>query len=398
MRRIRLGLRLLVALLPLLVAACAGSPPAAAEPAAMPRGAPQSPLPPSGNAQTAVATDVSATADMDALFQRASDAADSNHLAEAIRSYVAVLAIYDAHPGAEEKARADRAAAELARIGGRLSLEPGSEWVDSSGTQTAASTRGVGKAEGRSPSVYLFENFGTGKSPVADAPIYFQFVKNSGSLVSLVSTDAFGKANTTLASLGAAGAEAVVRAYPLFTARGKTFAFTGVFRDFSYLPPANVARVFALASSELGSSDNPQILDASVAALKPVGLQLVPVNGMLEADSFRRAFGGDMTALASLGIGKEAPYAAFILVEVEPVRQMELGGVKYNIFTAVADITFRLVRADGSVVMALPLNPVKGQGGTREAAVADAYRRAADALVPALDAKVDTLKETLAKD
>ncbi|HTX74113.1 MAG TPA: hypothetical protein VMC79_14885 [Rectinemataceae bacterium] len=332
---------------------------------------------------------------MDNLLQKAADAVDSNHLAEAIRSYVAVLAIYDNTPGDQPKLRADKASSELAKIGGMLSLEPGSDWVDSSGSQTTASTRTVGKPEGRVPSVYLFENFGTGKSPVADAPIYFQFVKNTGSLVSIVSTDAFGKANTNLASLQEPGSAAVIRAYPLFTVRGKTYAFTGAFRDFSYLPPANVARVFALASSELGLSDNPQILDSTVTALAPSGLQLAPFNGKLAAESFKRAFGGDSRALATLGIGADTPYAAFVLVEVQPARQMELNGVKYNIFTASADITFRLVRSDGTAVLAIPLHPVKGQGGTKEAAVADAYRRAAAALTPALDDHMDELKTDL---
>lgn len=331
--------------------------------------------------------------EMDSLLSKASDAADSNHLSEAIRAYVSVIAIYEGSPSPDAKAKAEKAAAELARIGGRLTLEPSGEWMDTKGAQVASSTRGAGKEGSLNPSVYLFESFGAGKSPVPDASIYFDFAKNSGSLVQLVTTDAYGKANTTIAKIAEPGKEAVVRAYPLFRARGKAYAFKSVFRDFVYLPPANVARVMALETSELGQSDNPQVVDATIAVLKPAGLQLAPFNGKLAPEAFRQAFGGDTKALASLGA--EAPYTAFILVETADLRQMELNGKKYNIYTAMAKATFRLVRADGTVVFGLPLDAIKGQGGTREAAVADGYKRAREALVPAIQDSLPKIKEAL---
>src|SRR5208283_506610 len=105
-----------------------------------------------------------------------------------------------------------------------------------------------------------------GKSPVADAPVYFQFIKNSGSLVAFVTTDAYGKANTTVASIDEPGKDAIIRASPVFKARGKTYAFQTVFRDFAYLPPANVVKILALESSELGVSDNPRSVDAAATA------------------------------------------------------------------------------------------------------------------------------------
>ncbi len=78
---------------------------------------------------------------------------------------------------------------------------------------------------------------------------------------------------------------------------------------------------------------------------------------------------GKSKALASLGVDAGSPYAAFVLVEVAPSRQMELNGKKYNIFTAAARLNFRLVRSDGSIVYSLPIDEIKGQGGTQEAAV-----------------------------
>jgi len=349
---------------------------------------------PSG-AQSASPSPVS---EMSAYLAKAQDAADSNHLAEAIRSYIAVLAIAEESPSPDAKAKADLASAQLQRIGTRLSLEPAGEWLDAKGTQVAGDARGLGKDGGLSPAVYLFENFGTGKSPVGDAPIYFQFAKNSGSLMSFVTTDAYGKANTTVAKLDMPGKDAVIRAFPLFKSRGKTYAFQSVFRDFAYLPPSNVVKVLALESSELGVSDNPGTVDSVATALKQTGLQILPFNAKLATEDFRKAYAGEPKALRSLGVTASSPYAAFVLVEVAPARQMELNGKKYNIFTAAAPVSFRLVRADGSIVYSLPVDGVKGQGGTRDAAIADAFKRARDAIGPELQKRLDAIQDSLNKE
>ena len=346
----------------------------------------------------AAAAATPALAEMDSYLAKAQDAADSNHLSEAIRSYVTVLALADTSPSPDAKSKADQASAELARIGSRLTLEPASEWVDPKGTQIAASSRSLGKDGGLSPAVYLYENYGTGKSPVADAPVYFQFVKNSGSLVAFVTTDAYGKANTTVAKLDEPGKDAVIRAFPVFKARGKSYAFQAVFRDFAYLPPANVVRVIALESSELGVSDSPRTVDPAAAVLKQTGLEVLPFNAKLAPDDFRDAYSGQAKALAALGVDAASPYAAFVLVEVAPARQMELNGKKYNIFTAAASLNFRLVRSDGTIVYSLPIDGLKGQGGTAEASVADAYKRAGDALGPELQKGLDDLTAALTKE
>jgi len=337
-------------------------------------------------------------AEMGSYLAKAQDAADSNHLAEAIRSYVTVLALAEESPSPEAKAKAESAAAELAKIGTRLSLEPSGEWVDAKGSQLAGSSRRLGREGGLSPSVYLFENFGSGKSPVADAPIYFQFLKNSGSLVSFVNTDAYGKANTNVAKLEEPGSEALIRAFPVFKARGKSYAFQSVFRDFAYTPPANVIKLMALESSELGASDNPRSVDAAAQVLKQAGLQVQPYNAKLADEDFRKAYGGDSGALTSLGIDASSPYAGLVLVEVAAAKQVELNGKKYNIFTAMASLNLRLLRSDGTVLFTLPMDGVKGQGSSKEVAIGDAFRRAAEALGPALRKRLEEIKSSLSKD
>jgi len=345
------------------------------------------------------ATPVSpAVAEMSSYLNKAQDAADSNHLAEAIRSYVTVLALADESPTPDAKAIADKASVELTRIGTRLTLEPASEWVDAKGAQIAGSARKLGKEGGLSPAVYLFESFGSGKSPVADAPIFFQFAKNSGALVAFVTTDAYGKANTTVAKVDEPGNDAVIRAFPVFKARGKSYTFQTVFRDFAYLPPANVVKVLALENSEFGVSDNPRTVDPVAKALKLTGMQILPYNAKLATDNFRSAYAGEVKALSSFGVDATSPYAAFVLVEVAAAKQMELNGKKYNIFTATASLNFRLVRSDGSVVYSLPIDGMKGQGSTKEIAVSDALRRIGDAIGPELQKRLDDLKAALTKE
>jgi len=335
--------------------------------------------------------------EMGAYLSKAQDAAESNHLAEAIRSYVAVLAMAEDTPSAASSALAEEAASRLAQIGTRLSLEPSGEWLDSKGAQVAGNSRKLGKEGGLSPSVYLFENFGSGKSPVGDAPISFSFAANSGSLIATVTTDAYGKANTTVAKLDEPGESAVIRAYPVFRARGKSYAFQSVYRDFSYLPPANVVKVVALERSDLGPNGAPGSGDAVAAALKEAGLEGQILDAQLAPGDFRLAYGGDAKALGALGVGPSSPYAAFCLVEVAPARQLELNGKKYNIFTAAASINVRIVRADGSALYSLPIDGVKGQGGTGEAAVSDAYRRARGALSSQLERRIGELRDAFAK-
>jgi len=334
-----------------------------------------------------------ARSEIDAHMSKALEAIESRHLSEAIRSYVAVLAIAEAFPSLGSKS--DEARSALARIGTRLTLEPSSDWTDAKGTQIAGSTRALARGDGLAPAVFLFESFGELKSPVADASITFRFVRNSGSLVASAATDAYGKANSSVASLHEPGEEAVIRAYPEFAALGRSYAFTEVFRDFAYLPSVNAARIAALERSEFGPSDDPKSIAAVTGALEPLGIELSPQNGKLSEALFLEAFGGKSSALLSLGLSDSLPYAAFAFVEVAASRQMEYDGKKYGIYTASAEISFRIVRSDGTVLLSLKPESAMGQGGSREAAVADAYKRSSEALSAALQKRGGQIEKLL---
>lgn len=333
--------------------------------------------------------------EMRRLLDLGRTALDSNHPAEAIRSYVTVLALSREEGTAEAARLGTQAEAELVRIGNRLSLEPGEGWIGPDGSQVAAASRSVGKEGALQPSVFLFENFAAAKSPIADAPIRFEFVRGGGVLTASASTDTFGRANAILSRLDTPSSEAVVRAYPAFTARGFTYAFRNVQRDFSYLPPSNVAKVVALERGPEGVVQNPQILDTVASILKGAGLSPSPLDGKLLGSGFDRAFGGDPASVRALAASAGASYLAFVVSEASPARQMEYGGKKYNIFTSDCKTTIRIIRDDGTVVFALPMDPVRGQGGTAAASVSDAFLKARETLSAELDRRLSEIRKAV---
>ncbi|HRZ90791.1 MAG TPA: hypothetical protein P5117_15025, partial [Spirochaetia bacterium] len=110
---------------------------------------------------------------------------------------------------------------------------------------------------------------------------------------------------------------------------------------------------------------------------------------------FDRAFGGDPASVRALAASAGASYFAFVVSEASPARQMEYGGKKYNIFTSDCKTTIRIIRDDGTIVFALPLDPVRGQGGTASASVSDAFLKARDALTAELNRRVPEIKKAV---
>jgi len=189
--------------------------------------------------------------------------------------------------------------------------------------------------------------------------------------------------------------EAVIRAYPAFTVRGFTYTFRTVQRDFSYLPPSNVAKVVALERGPEGAAANPQVLDSVASLLKGAGLATSPLDGKLLGSGFDKAFGGDPAALRSLSAASGASYFAFVISEAGAPRQMEYGGKKYNIFSCECKTTLRIIRDDGTIVFTLPLNAIKGQGGTPQASVADSFAKARETLAAELDKRITEIKKAV---
>jgi len=333
-------------------------------------------------------------AEIDALVGKARASIDANHLSEGIKFYISALAKASK---AGKRARVDEINGTLAAIGTRLTVEPHESWLEPDGSQKTASSRSAARGEGPMPAVYLYESYGYAKSAVPDAFIRFEFVSNEGNLNASVATDAKGLANTSITSIAAPGKDAVIRAYPIFTAEGFSYAFKTVFRDFSFVAPPNLALVAVLERTPAGESANPRVLDAVASALKPLGVEVVPFNGVLAPARFNAAFGGEAAALSTLAGSVKAGYFALVSVEVAPPTRMEYGGKVYNIFIASAKATLRIVRADGTIVFAKARDGVRGQGGTEQAAIDDCLVKVRDELSAVVAAESATIKKAFSE-
>jgi len=333
-------------------------------------------------------------AEIDALVTKASASIDANHLSEGIKFYISALG---KATKASKKSRADEISGTLNAIGTRLTVEPHESWLQPDGSQRSGDSRNAAHGLGLMPAVYLYESYGYAKSAVPDAFIRFEFVENGGNLTASVATDAKGLANTSITSLTAPGKDAVIRAYPIFTSEGYSFAFKNVFRDFGYAAPPNIALVAALEKTPAGDSTNPRVLDAVATSLKPLGVDVVPFNGVLAAARFRAAFDGDAVALAALSGTVKAGYFALVYVEVGTPSRMEYQGKVYNIFTATAKATIRIVRMDGTVVFAESKDGIRGQGGNDQASIDDCLVKVRNELSAIISGRAADIRKAFAE-
>jgi len=376
----------------LTLASCVSSPAPAAG-GAQPGG---EPAPSAAAPKTAAPAAAAAESDaaIDALIGKARASIDANHLSEGIKFYISALA---RATKAGKRSRADELTGTLNAIGARLTVEPHESWLAPDGSQKTASSRSAARGEGLMPAVYLYESYGFAKSAVPDAFIRFEFISNDGKLNESVATDAKGLANTGITSLAAPGKDAVVRAYPVFTAEGYSYAFKSVFRDFSFVAPPNLALVAVMEKTPAGESANPRVLDAVASSLKPLGVEVVPFNGVLASARFNAAFGGDASALAALAGSVKAGYFALVHVDVAAPSRMEYGGKVYNIFIANAKATLRIVRLDGTVVFAKPVDGIRGQGGTEQASIDDCLVKVREQLSAVISGESATIKKAFSE-
>jgi hypothetical protein len=330
---------------------------------------------------------------------RAQEAQDNNHLTEAIKAYITVIAISEQAPSLKKAAEAaGKARTELTKIGTMLTMEPNEAWLDASGKQLGESTRNIGQAGCLQPSVYLYQNYGAGKAPIADAPISFEFIENNGTMNGFVSTDSFGRANTTLLKVQDPSKAATVRALPVFKSRGYAYSFKNVYRDFNYLPPVNTVLALSLSRSELGTVENPLSSDIMAPRLKSIGLQVMPASGSVQQASFLAALQGDPQAVAKLLAQAKASYLLLVFIDLDSVKQYEYQGKLYNMYSAYGKALLRLIRSDGTIVYSIPLERLKGDGGTKSKAVDAANAQANEELAKGLDANLEAARKALISD
>lgn len=307
-------------------------------------------------------------------------------ISEGITQLVSVLAEYDdlkntGRTNPEIEKVVHNAETELAKIGAGLTMDSGTEWLDENKNQISASSLDIGSNTGLDPSIILTLNFGGGRALVAGAPILFEFTKGNGLLTIFVTTNDYGQANCSIARLENQNEENIVKASLIYRVKDFSYRFQGVEKEFVYVPPARRATILVMERAEDTVSSDPVILDAVYNRLKGVTFDFSQYNGVLLGKDFVRIFGGDPKTIKSLGLEKGVSYLVMVLSEGDYVSQVELGGKKYDIFKSNTSASTRIIRVvDGKIMYSGTVQGVPGQGGTRQKAIIDGFRNAAEAM------------------
>ena len=116
------------------------------------------------------------------------------------------------------------------------------EWLDENKNQLTGSTLDIGSPGAMQPSVILSYNMGRGRTLVPAAPVVFQFVKGGGTLTGYVTTNEYGQATCSVASLDSQAGESVIRASVVFRVNDFSWAPQGLEKDFVFVPPSDGQR------------------------------------------------------------------------------------------------------------------------------------------------------------
>ena len=320
-------------------------------------------------------------------------------ISEGINQLVTILAEAQSAGSSSGDIRAivDTAETELTKIAAGLEMEAGTEWVDANKNQTSASSIDVGTGNSLNPSVILTYNFGSGKALITGAPIYFEFVQGSGLLTNFVATNDYGQSNCAIARLDNPNSENIVRASLVYRAKGYSYPFQGITKDFVYVPPARKATILVMEKAGERIQDDPVILDSVYNRLKDMAFDFSQYNGVLLGDAFLKVFGGDPNEIRRMGLEKEVSYLVMVLNDGYYVNQVELGGKKYNIFKSQTTATTRIIRvSDGKIMYSGTVQAVGGQGGSEDKAILDGFRNAAQAMSEKLDTDYPEIDRVLA--
>jgi hypothetical protein len=385
-----------------LFVSCASKPPAttsvtastAAQPAGKPAGTQPAQAEPAEKAEVAALQKY-----LDVAYQKM----DQGLISEGILNFVTILSEVSRikSPTDDAKQFAKSAEEELNRIGSALSLSAALEWVDREKNQVSASTIDVGTPSARNPSVTLTYSYGGTKTVVSDAPVMFEFLKGEGVLVTPVTTNEYGQANTTITSIANVRAENIVRATVSYRVKGYAYTFKGASRDFAYVPPVKKASILVLERATLDGggtyvSAEPVILDRTFNVLKKIDFQYTPYNGKLLGDQYMKVFGGENASIKALGLEEGVAYLVMVLSDAYYVKQVELNGKKYELYKSKTNGTMRVIRAaDGAILYSGTVQSVDGQGNTAEKAVIDGFRATADKMAQKLDADLKEITKTL---
>lgn len=314
---------------------------------------------------------------------------------EGIEKLVAILAL--AEPYRDEEPligkKASSVEQKLTELASKMTLLPGADWTDDEGTQISKSAVDLGTENAVAPSVLLVISDQIGRSVIGDAPVMFKFLKGEGLLNTIVTTNDFGSANTTIVNVENTSREHIVRAQVFYNVKGYKYVFDTVFRDFTYLPPSYTATILAAEKDQNGFRSAPELIDVVYNALKDVNLDYSPYEGArLGNEGFNKVLGGDVTQLAKLGDMTGVSYVVVILTECYYVNQLG----NRNIFISKGKGIARIVRvSDSRIVYTLTVDEVKGQSGNMEGSINDNVRKTRAELVKKISLHIGEIESVL---
>jgi len=169
-------------------------------------------------------------------------------------------------------------------------------------------------------------------------------------------------------------------------------------REFTYLPPAMTAGVIVYENSEFGTSASSQTADFLGQKLKNIGLDVQPFNASDLEKVFLSAFSGDAASVRLLSRGSKISYFALVYTDCYQIKQVSYNGKTFELYTAQAKSTMRIVREDGTLLFTIPLDSVKSDGNSREAAKEKVFKVAREKLLSELDRSLSAIKSSIEKE
>lgn len=328
--------------------------------------------------------------EINSYLTKAKEALDMNHLEEAVKLYISALMRAEKY-SVQEKIQ--EITDILNKVGAKFTIEPGDVWKSTTEKPVTGNSFWAAQAKGIMPALYIYENFGFGKSPLQDVSIRFEFIENNGALVPTVFSDAKGFVSTTISGIQDPKKTVRIRAYPIVTNEGYSYAFKAVYYDFVYIPSPFVVLVYTMEKAGSAVGTYTRNMETISQTLKTVPLQPVVMQEAVNANNFLAALQGDVSRITAAQELNPDVYALFYIEIKEPYQY----SASYKIFLCTGTVTVRFITKDGVVLSSLVLTDIKGSGRDGASAIESCRNEIAAALEQRLTQEAQKLYKAIYK-
>lgn len=311
--------------------------------------------------------------EINTYLKKAQEALDMNHLHEAVKLYISALLRAEKYA---VQGKIQEITDILNKVGAKFTIEPSDVWKSNAEKPITGNSFWAAQAKGIMPALYIYENFGFGKSPLQDVPIRFEFIENNGTLVPTVFSDAKGFATTTISGIQDPKRAVRIRAFPIVTNEGYSYAFKTVYYDFIYIPAPFVVLVYTMEKVGSSVGTYARNMETISQTLKTVPLQPVLMQEAVNANNFLAALQGDVSKITVPKALNPDLYALFYIEIKEPYQY----SASYKIFLCMGSVTVRIMTRDGGVLTSMVLTDIKGSGRDEASAIESCRNEIATAL------------------